>query len=377
MQEKQRAFLVRTAYWAVWAVLLWLGVRYLLRWLLPFLLALALAAAVEPVIAWCRRRMGLKRGFTAAVVTIAVTGVILALAAVIVWQLIRQAAELLGQLPGLLAGLPGMTEDLRQRLEDFCAACPQGLRSWLEEVPALLGTLAAGAAQRASGACITAAGGPAPPPPGGVRVCGPTPPAGVLTPRPPPLPGVFLFCGTTALAVFFTAGSYPRVMAFFRRQLGHRLDRARGVKANLLSTLGKWCRAQAILLGVTFCQLLAGFLLMGQRYALLLAAVTALVDALPVFGTGTVLLPWAAVCLLAGQAPRAVALAALYAVISAVRSLLEPKVMAAQAGLPPLAALAAMYAGFRALGVAGMILLPMALLFVKQLHDEGYVGLWK
>ena len=69
MQEKQRAFLVRTAYWAVWAVLLWLGVRYLLRWLLPFLLALALAAAVEPVIAWCRRRMGLKRGFAAAVVT--------------------------------------------------------------------------------------------------------------------------------------------------------------------------------------------------------------------------------------------------------------------------------------------------------------------
>ena len=51
--------------------------------------------------------------------------------------------------------------------------------------------------------------------------------------------------------------------------------------------------------------------------------------------------------------------------------------MAAQAGLPPLAALAAMYAGFRALGVAGMVLLPMALLFVKQLHDEGYVGLWK
>lgn len=303
MQEKQRAFLVRTAYWAVWTALLWLGVRYLLRWLLPFILALGLAALVEPVIAWCRRRMGLKRGFTAAVVTIAVTAAILALAAVIVWQLIRQAAVL---------------------------------------------------AERASGACITAAGALA-----------------------AALPGVFLFCGTTALAVFFTTGSYPRIMAFFRRQLGTRLDRARGVKANLLSTLGKWFRAQAILLGVTFCELLAGFLLMGQRYALLLAAVTALVDALPVFGTGTVLLPWAAACLLLGQAPRAVALAALYAVISAVRSFLEPKVMAAQAGLPPLAALAAMYAGFRAFGVAGMILLPVALLFVKQLHDQGYVGLWK
>lgn len=325
MQEKQRAFLVRTAYWAVWTALLWLGVRYLLRWLLPFILALGLAALVEPVIAWCRRRMGLKRGFTAAVVTIAVTAAILALAAVIVWQLIRQAAELLTRLPTLLAGLPGMTAALRQRLEDFCAACPQGLRGWLEEIPALLGTQAAVLAERASGACIAAAGALA-----------------------AALPGVFLFCGTTALAVFFTTGSYPRIMAFFRRQLGTRLDRARGVKANLLSTLGKWFRAQAILLGVTFCELLAGFLLMGQRYALLL-----------------------------GQAPRAVALAALYAVISAVHSFLEPKVMAAQAGLPPLAALAAMYAGFRAFGVAGMILLPVALLFVKQLHDQGYVGLWK
>ena len=257
MQEKQRAFLVRTAYWAVWAVLLWLGVRYLLRWLLPFILALGLAALVEPVIAWCRRRMGLKRGFTAAVVTIAVTAAILALAAVIVWQLIRQAAELLTHLPTLLAGLPGMTTALRQRLDDFCAACPQGLRGWLEEIPALLGTQAAVLAERASGACITAAGALA-----------------------AALPGVFLFCGTTALAVFFTTGSYPRIMAFFRRQLGTRLDRARGVKANLLSTLGKWFRAQAILLGVTFCELLAGFLLMGQRYALLLADVTALVDAL-------------------------------------------------------------------------------------------------
>lgn len=205
-----------------------------------------------------------------------------------------------------------MTEDLRQRLEDFCAACPQGLPELAGGGPHPAGDLAAGAAS-----------GPA----------GPASPR--RRPWPPALPGVFLFCGTTALAVFFTAGSYPRVMAFFRRQLGHRLDRARGVKANLLSTLGKWCRAQAILLGVTFCQLLAGFLLMGQRYALLLAAVTALVDALPVFGTGTVLLPWAAVCLLAGQAPRAVALAALYAVISAVRSLLEPKVMAAQAACLP------------------------------------------
>lgn len=312
MQEKQRAFLVRTAYWAVWTALLWLGVRYLLRWLLPFILALGLAALVEPVIAWCRRRMGLKRGFTAAVVTIAVTAAILALAAVIVWQLIRQAAELLTRLPTLLAGLPG----------NDCRPAAAAGRLLCRLPPGTAGL--AGGDPRPAGDPGGGAGGAGQ---RGVHYSGGGSGGGFA--------GVFLFCGTTALAVFFTTGSYPRIMAFFRRQLGTRLDRARGVKANLLSTLGKWFRAQAILLGVTFCELLAGFLLMGQRYALLLAAVTALVDALPVFGTGTVLLPWAAACLLLGQAPRAVALAALYAVISAVRSFLEPKVMAAQAGPSP------------------------------------------
>ena len=192
------------------------------------------------------------------------------------------------------------------------------------------------------------------------------------------LPQAVLFCATTLLAVLFTAGSYPRIRAFLRRQLPEeRLRQARGVKADLLATLGKWCKAQCILLGVTFCELLAGLLLMRQGYALLLAALIAVIDALPVFGTGTVLVPWGALCLLTGNVPKGLGLLALYGVISLVRSVLEPKIMAAQVDLSPLAALAAMYVGFCAFGVAGMVLCPMALLCVKQLHDSGWLRLWK
>ena len=63
--------------------------------------------------------------------------------------------------------------------------------------------------------------------------------------------------------------------------------------------------------------------------------------------------------------------------ITLVHSIMEPRVMAAQVGLPPLAALAAMYVGFCVMGVAGMLLFPAALLFIKQLHDAGYLRLWK
>ena len=161
------------------------------------------------------------------------------------------------------------------------------------------------------------------------------------------------------------------------RQLGAELDRARGVKASVFATLGKWLKAECILLAVTFCQLLVGLLLIRQEYALLLAALIALIDALPVFGTGTVLAPWAAVECLLGNVPKGAALLALFAVISVVRSVLEPKLVAAQAGLPPLASLAAMYVGFCAAGVAGMVLAPVLLLLVKQLRDGGYIRLWR
>ena len=118
-------------------------------------------------------------------------------------------------------------------------------------------------------------------------------------------------------------------------------------------------------------------MLLRQPYALLLAFLISFIDALPVFGTGTVLIPWILLSCITGRVPQGIALAALYASITLVRSIMEPKVMAAQAGLPPLAALLAMYVGFCSLGVAGLLLFPVALLFVKQLHDAGYLRLWK
>ena len=179
-------------------------------------------------------------------------------------------------------------------------------------------------------------------------------------------------------AVLNTARKQPEPMAFFRRQLPvQRLETARGVKANLFSTLGKWLRAELTLLLITFAQLLLGFFLLHEPYALLLAFVICLIDALPVLGTGTVLLPWAIGCFLLDNIPRGIALVALYTLITLVRSIMEPRIMASQVGLPPLVALVALYVGFCVMGVGGMLLFPVALLFIKQLHDGGYLKLWK
>ena len=90
-----------------------------------------------------------------------------------------------------------------------------------------------------------------------------------------------------------------------------------------------------------------------------------------VFGTGTVLLPWAVLALLGGDVRMSVGLLVLYSVISLVRSLLEPRLVGARVGLPPLAALVCMYVGFQALGVLGMLLAPLAAVLARQLWDSG------
>ena len=355
MNRKQLDFLVRLAYIGAIIALVWLSLRYFFLWLLPFLLAMGIASLMEPLIDGAQRRLHFKRSFTAAALTLVLLGGLIALLTLLVGRLFAQASSLLEQLPTLLSRLPDATADLQRHMDDFCAACPQSLRTWVDGFLTNLSTQVVQLVNDFSAACLRA-----------------------LTSAITNLPQVFLFCATTVLAVFFTTSAYPTIMDFLRRQLRPSgLDKARGVKANLFSTLGKWCKAQCILLTITFSELLIGFLLLRQNYALLLAVLIALIDALPVFGTGTVLIPWALLCFLSGNIPRGIALAALYAVITLVRSITEPHVMAAQVGLPPLMALLAMYIGFCTFRVPGMILFPIALLFIKQLHDNDYLRLWK
>lgn len=355
MPRRQLIFLIRLLYVAAIVALGCIILRYLLPWLLPFLLALGIAALMEPLIDGAQRRLHFKRSFTAAVLTLVLLGGAITLAVLLVSRLFQQASALLEQLPTLLARLPDAVADLRRRMDGFCAACPLSLRTWVDGFLTNLSSQITELLNSFSARCLR-----------------------TLTSAITHLPHIFLFSATTVLAVFFTTASYPAITAFFRRQMPpEALSTARGVKAKLFSTLGKWCRAQCILLTITACELFAGFLLLRQSYALLLAVLIALIDALPVFGTGTVLLPWALLCFLADNVPRGIALTALYAVITLVRSITEPHVMASQVGLPPLVALLAMYIGFCTFSVPGMILFPMGLLFIKQLHDSGYLQLWK
>jgi predicted PurR-regulated permease PerM len=114
-----------------------------------------------------------------------------------------------------------------------------------------------------------------------------------------------------------------------------------------------------------------GLALLRVPYAFLLAVLLAVVDFLPLLGTGIILLPWAAVSLLLGEVKLGIGLAVLYGVTSVVRQVLEPKLIGEGLGLHPLVSLAAMYGGLRLFGVWGMILAPLLAAAVSAAVGEG------
>ena len=182
------------------------------------------------------------------------------------------------------------------------------------------------------------------------------------------LPDTFVFLGTAVVSSFMISAQLPRLRPFLLGKLPPAWSqRILPVLQNLRVNLGGWFRAQCKLMGLTFLLLTIGFLILRVEFPLLLGALIALVDALPMLGTGTILVPWGLLVLLQGQTALGLGLIALYGVTALTRSILEPRMVGHQLGLNPLLTLVALYMGYRLWGILGMILAPVLTITVLEI----------
>ena len=341
-------------YMGVTVAAVWLSVRFLLPWGAPFLLAFALAALLEiPVRALVRR--GWRRRPASALLSLgALSAVLLALGRLSARGL-AALTEFARQSPALVRELAGEFDRLERQAMAYIDSAPpelaellhtamNGLAESLYRVPALVSQSALDAVSR-------------------------------LAQHSPDL---LLFAVTFGIGTYFVSASFPRLLAFLRAQIPEeQRRRLEGLSRELRGSFSGFLRAQGILMAMTFFELLLAFLLLRVKEPVGLAALTALVDALPVFGTGTVLLPWALYCLLLGQRSRALGLVLAWALVNLVRSCTQAKLLGDQIGLDPLASLMGIYVGWKLGGVWGMLLCPLVLVALQQCNDKGILQLWK
>ena len=318
-------------------LLLWLCARFLLPFFLPFLLGTGLALASEPAVCFLTRRGRLPRALASGIGVSATVAGALAIAMLILGLLLRQLRPPESWVPRLTQTVGSGMGLLQKWLLTFSDDLPQGLRAAYQKNVAEFFSGSTALLEKMSTFALGTAGA-------------------VIT----GLPDTALSLGTGLLSAFLISAR----MAAIRRFLSERLPQKQLEKwlctlRQLRDILVGWFSSQCKLLLITFCVLSVGFLLLRISSPLLIAGLVCLVDALPVLGTGTVLLPWSLVCLLSGDGGRALGLLGLYAVAALLRSILEPKIVGKHLGLDPLATLIAMYCGYRLWGILGMLMLPM------------------
>jgi sporulation integral membrane protein YtvI len=143
------------------------------------------------------------------------------------------------------------------------------------------------------------------------------------------------------------------------------------VSENFKKAIGGYFKAQLWIMAVVFAIICIGLLIGGVRYLILIAFLIALLDLLPIFGTGTVLIPWAIYQLLVGDVRMAIILAVTYILTQVARNLLQPKLVSDGMGIHPLFALFLLYIGFYFGNFITMILAVPAGVIVLNIYRAG------
>ncbi len=354
--ERRRKFIISVVYYAIIAALAYLTMRYVIRWVMPFLISFAIALAFKPLINFLHRKIGMNKrlsGVLLVVVSYVVIGVLLWLGGYRIFVWLR---NILTDMPEYYSAViypifentNNWVLDLVNKLapqftgeiSDMLGAAANSLRDYIVSLSADALTALAGTSRRI--------------------------PLYLLS---------FIF---TILGSLFVTMDYVSITNFIKRQMGEKtLNIVMGIKSYLGKTIASYAKAYLILMLITFIEISVGMLALKVDNPFGIAAIIAIADALPVLGTGTILLPWAVISLIQQQYFFAGGLVLLYLIVTVVRQFIEPKIVGDQLGLPPIVTLISIYLGFVWFGLDGAIIFPISMNIIVSLHKAGKIHIWK
>jgi len=327
------------------SILLYLGLRYLLPVFVPFIVAFLVSALIRPAASFCRRHLRIGAKLASVVLILSVFSLLTYGVYLLGLALIRETGDFIvtlsetaGDSDSPIFRITHMVDGIGEKLPladvggvDFANVTNELIKTGTEKVTVM--------ATNGAAKIISA------------------------------LPSAILTFGVSLIALVYLTvdydGAAKAIKEFLPRDTA---DKAVRLYHRLTGALGEYFRAYFLLMLITFGELYLGLVILRVEYALLFAAIIAVVDFLPILGVGTVLLPWGAGALLLGNYRLGAGIFILYAVIGVVRQFVEPRLMGNFIGTHPFVALVGVYAGLRLFGIVGMIAAPVILYLVKTLR---------
>ncbi|MCI9104776.1 MAG: sporulation integral membrane protein YtvI [Lachnospiraceae bacterium] len=320
-----------------------------LGYFMPFVVGWLIAMLANPLVRFLERRVKLVRKHGSVLIVVMALALVMGLGYFLVSRLLSQAFGLVKDLPEMYTTVSTVLEEFFQRFDEIYRFLPshvtQAWRDFSGNVGQMIGLLL----QKMASPTVEVAGNVA-----------------------MKIPNAMVNVVVTILSSYFFLAEREKILEFWRRYLPKGGSRYyQKLQRDMRQLISGYFLAQFKIMFMVALILLAGFFVLGIRYGLLLALLIAILDFLPFFGTGTVLLPWAVVKLLSGEYMLATGLALLYVVSQVARQMLQPKLVGDSMGLPPLWTLFFLYLGFKVRGISGMILaVPLGILGMR-LYEYG------
>lgn len=324
-------------------LVIFLGPR-LLHFFMPFVVGWILALLANPLVRFLERRVKLVRRHGSMLIIIAALAIVIGLfygASLLVY---REMGSFLADAPEIYQSVIAEIGDALQNGRKLAEYFPQNLQppllAFSDNLDGLFGKLVSRAAEPT------------------VQIAGHVAKS---------IPNLLVNMVIIILSSYLFLADRESIMRWLKEHLPAFVFRyIEYMKRDAKGVIGGYFLAQFRIMCVVALILAAGFLVLGVRYGVLLAFLTAILDFLPIFGTGTVLFPWAVVKLFAGEYAYATGLILLYILTQVVRQIIQPKIVGESMGLPPLMTLFLLYLGFKLRGLTGMILaVPVGLVFIN------------
>lgn len=369
--EKKKSFIINTIYATILIALFYLFFKYALGTVFPIICSLVLAMILQKPVNFLCKKTPLKRGIVSTFFVLLSFFLVFAVLGLIVVWLGSEFKGFFRYFMIQLEDIPALVENIKGYLANILALLPEKLEvTALNFINEKLDTLT-------------------------------NTPEMVL---PESSEFDFSFLSTPLLGIWNTAKQIPTTLVsivisivsccfmtadfksvknlalgFFSKETREKIVRA---KRLLIPSLGKMIKAYLIIITITFCELSLGLSVLtflkiySGSYIFVIAALTAIIDIVPVLGTGTVLIPWALYNLISGNYSLAIGLLVIYACITVIRQVIEPKLVAAQLGIPAFLTIVSMFIGSQIFGVIGIFILPITIVMIKLLNDEGIINVF-
>ena len=322
---------------------------WLLRFFMPFVIGWIIAMIANPLVRFLEKHLKIGRGHSSVLIVVLVLIVVIGALYLIFSRLFLEIAGLIRDLPQMVEALQEELHDAASGLSRFLLVLPQGVRDWFARLNENLGSAVGELLQGIAFPTVTVAGNVA-----------------------RSIPAVFVYAVVTILSAYFFIVEREQILDLLHRVVPQGVwEYVHFLKREMTRLISGYFLAQFRIMFVVAVILAIGFLILGVNYSVVWAVLIALLDFLPLFGTGTALFPWAVVKLLSGEWPFAAGLVFLYLLTQVVRQIIQPKIVGDSLGVPPLATLFLLYLGFKVQGISGMILAVPIGIIVANLYQYG------